>query len=355
LEGDAVSEGLIWSGFIGQSIAASTKNLRRVGIALLSIAVILGLVGARKLSNVIRGPAQFDENQLAALSGEAIPSRDYATVRGTDAESTEITAIEKTTRDGAVVSQTTTAEFMALMVGTRILIVKAKPGVKAVTYTGAIVPLPVDVKREFFADLNDPSLQAATFPVMLDASQDYGEDLVLGGIAGGLLFLLGLWALIISKARSERPEMHPLCKALSQHGSLYTVISQIDSEAGTAAARLGDATFTPNWVICCSLTRSLAMNRQEIIWIYKKRTKHSVNFIPTGTTYAFIIRDARGKSLEISTTQKYVDSYLTSLAEQTPWVIFGYDRKLEKLYNKQRAAFIQTVAERKAAMLGAGT
>jgi hypothetical protein len=44
---------------------------------------------------------------------------------------------------------------------------------------------------------------------------------------------------------------------------------------------------------------------------------------------------------------------LGSWAEQTPWVIFGYDGKLEKLYKKQLQSFTQTVSDRRATMQAA--
>jgi hypothetical protein len=92
------------------------------------------------------------------------------------------------------------------------------------------------------------------------------------------------------------------------------------------------------------------MRRDEIIWAYKKRTKHSVNLIPTGSSYSLVLRDARGKLLELPNSEQLIDSYLASLVEQTPWVIFGYDRKLEKLYKKQLQSFAQTVSDRRSTM-----
>jgi hypothetical protein len=244
---------------------------------------------------------------------------------------------------------------MALLVGHHILVVKAKPGDNAQKYTGEITPLPEDVKKEVFSEIADPSLQAAVLPLMLEATGGYGDDLILGYIAVGALVLSGLWALSQSNRRTEMPERHPLCKALSHYGPLHSVVPQIDADVAAGTSTLSSVTFTRNWIISCWLTQVAVMRRDEIIWAYKKRTKHSVNFIPTGTSYALVLRDTRGKLLELSSSEKYVDSYLKSLAEQTPWVIFGYDRKLEKLYKKQREIFAQTVSGRKAAIGTANT
>jgi hypothetical protein len=336
----------MWNGFIGKRIAATTKNLRRWSIALFIAAVSISLLGARTFLNVMRGPAELDESQLAALPDPTFALRNYATVHGTKTVSTEIEEIEKTTRNGAVESKRTTGEYMAMIVGSRILIVKTMPGAKAEKYTGTIVLLPDDLKKELFANIADSKLQAATLPLMLDASEDYADGLMPGGVMVGILLLISLWTYIKSKTRSEHPETHPLCKALSQYGPLYTIVPEIDEEARTAASTLGGVTFTVNWMIVCSLTKTVAMRRQEIVWVYKKRTKHSVNFIPVGTTNSLALRDSRGKLLQIYGSEQYIDNCLSSLVKETPWIIVGYDRKLEKLYKKQRPAFVEAVATR---------
>jgi hypothetical protein len=340
----------MWNGFIGQCIATTSRNLLRWSIALFIAAALISLWGARELLNVLRGPAQFNETQLAAISNPGVALRNYATVQGTKTVSTEITEIEKTTRNGALESQRTTGEYMAMIVGSRILIVKTKPGVKAEKYTGAIVSLPDDLKKELFSDSSDSKLQAATLPMMLDASDDYDSGLIPGGILVGGLLLLSLWTSIKSKRRIEHPETHPLCKQLGQYGTLYTLVPEIDEEARTAASTLAGVTFTLNWVILCSLSKTVVMRRPEIVWAYKKRTKHSVNFIPTGTTYSLILRDSRGKLVEISNSEQNIDIYLSSLVQQTPWVIFGFDRKIDKLYQKERPSFVEAVSGRKSSM-----
>ena len=145
-------------------------------------------------------------------------------------------------------------------------------------------------------------------------------------------------------------ERHPLCKALSQYGPLYSVVPEIDADVTAGTSSLNSVTFSRNWIISCWLTRVAVMRRDEIIWAYKKRTKHSVNFIPTGSSYSLVLRDARGKLLELSNSEQMVDGYLASLGQKTPWVIFGYDRKLEKLYKKELQSFAQTVSDRRATM-----
>jgi hypothetical protein len=330
----------MWNGFVGRSIAATTKNLRRIGVGLLLTIVAIGLFGARKLANVMQGPIQLDEGRLVSAAEQKYIWRDYATVEGTETASTGVTEIEKTMRNGAVESQRTTGEYMAVVVGKHILIVAAKPGVTSRKYSGTIVPLLDDLKSHIF--VNEPDLWAATFPVMLDTT---------GLVLVALLLILGLWAIFLSNRRGEDPERHPLCKALSKYGPLYTLVPEIDTEFSAGASALSGVTFTQNWVIKCSVFQTLVMRRDEIVWVYKKRTKHSVNFIPTGTTFSSILRDSRGKLVEVSASEEHVNNLLAFIAQPMPWIIVGYDRKIEKLYKKQRQSFVETVTQRKVSML----
>jgi hypothetical protein len=343
----------MWHGFIGQRIAATNKTLRRSGVALVVIAFALCAYGAKTFINLKQGPANLDEGRLVAINDPNFQFRDFITVEGENTLSTGITAIEKSTRNGVVESQRTTGEYMAMIVGKHILVVKAKPGEIRRKYTGALTSMPDDLRKTVLSDLADPSLQAATLPIMVDATGRYGEELILGYIVVGALFVSGLWMLFLSKRRAETPERHPLCKALSQYGPLYSVVPQIDADIAAGSATFSSMTFSRDWIISCWLTQVAVMRRDEVIWIYKKRTKHSVNFIPTGSSYSLVLRDSRGKLLELSNSEKDVNLYLTSLGEQTPWVIFGYDKQVEKLYKKQLQAFVRTVSDRKAAIQAA--
>lgn len=338
----------MWNGFIGQRITANTKNLWRWSIAFLVSAALVGLPLARRLENVLQGPREVDAAQLATLSSASW--RDYVTVQAEKTVPTGVAEIEQETYNGVVESQSTKAEYIAMAAGSRILIVKTHPGAKNANYTGAIVALPADLKKQVLAGEKDPNLEAAILPVMLDATRDYRGGVILGCISVGLLMLLSLWTWIKSKRRTENPEVHPLSKALSKYGPLHTLVPEIDEEAKRAISTLGGATFTINWIILASLFRTVVMRRDEIVWVFKKRIKHSAYFIPTGSSYELILRDTRGKRLELSAPEEHVDSYLVSLAQQTPWVTFGFDKKIERLYRKQRPAFIEAVAGRKTAM-----
>jgi uncharacterized protein DUF6709 len=340
----------MWDGFIGQRIAATTATLRQIGGALLLGALALAAYEGRTLVNIYLGPVHLDEARLARITYPMLELRNYATVEGTNTVSTGVTSIEQETENGTVTSQRTTAEFMVMVTGNHILIVQARPGEKAQKYTGGLASFSGDLRKEIFSVVKDRDDQAATLPIVLDATGSYGKDVIVIFAVAGLLLVPALCLLYQASRRRQMPERHPLCRAISEYGPVESLVPQIDGEIRSAGATFGNATFTPNWVISCTAGTSLAMRREDIIWAYKKRTKRSVNFIPVGSTYASVLLDSRGKRLEISGPEQQVDNNLATWAAQMPWVIFGFDAKLEDLYKRQRDTFVEAVSIRKKAI-----
>jgi hypothetical protein len=193
-------------------------------------------------------------------------------------------------------------------------------------------------------------LLAAAISLGLYGAISHDPNLAFGYFIVGVLVLSSLWALYHSWHRTESPESHPLGKALARYGPLYSLVPQIDVDAAAGTANFGGTTFTRNWILTCGWTRATAMCRDEIIWAYKKRVKHSVNFMPTGSTYSLVLGDARGQLLELSNSEQNVDLYFRSLADQTPWIVFGHEPEVERLYKKERESFVQSVSERKRAI-----
>jgi hypothetical protein len=343
----------MWNGFIGQTIASTSRTLRTLGKILMFIVLAILVYSSRKIINLAVGPAKLDERQLTALTSPSL--RDYATVEGRDTDTTGVEAIQRSTRNGVVESEKVTGEYMMTVVGKHLLVVKAKPHEKAGVYTGAVVTLPPDLKTRIFSGAKDADeIEAATFPVILDASKEYADDDFWSGIGGAVLLgLIALRLFYLYKKRTDSPEKHPLAKAIAQYGPIYSLVPQIDAEVAAGSAYLLGVRMTDNWLISCTITKSTVMRRDEIVWAYKKRTKHSVNFIPTGTTYSSVLRDSRGKAFEISgSNEQQVEGFLDGVLKQTPWVVVGFDKEINKLYTKNLTEFSSLVAKRRATLGG---
>ena len=93
--------------------------------------------------------------------------------------------------------------------------------------------------------------------------------------------------------------------------------------------------------------------------MYKKVTQHSINFIPTGKSFAALLYDRYGYSTEIQGSETKVVSLMTHIIQQCPWTIAGFSQDLEKLWQSRKGAFGAAVDERrkefaKTAAAGAG-
>jgi hypothetical protein len=310
-------------------------------LACVGVCVLLGL---RWATNVYQGPLQLDVPALSQTS-MTFASRNYGKVDGETSISTGVTQTTTTTRNGHVESASVTAEFMALKLGSRLLVVKAHPGTPATHYVGTLTSLPEDVKARVFDGL-DADLRSAFLPTMLDASNDYEEGIIpaVGGLA--IVVVVVSWNLVRWKRRSNDFSQHPFAKNLARYGPLEAIVPQIDAEVMAGAGNFGSTLFvTKSWFLDCG--HNSAMRKDQILWAYKKQTKTSVNGIPTGTTFNSIIRDSWGGSIEISGSEQQVHGLLTGMVETMPWIIVGYTPELEKMFKRSRQNFAQAVAERR--------
>ncbi len=86
----------------------------------------------------------------------------------------------------------------------------------------------------------------------------------------------------------------------------------------------------------------------DLLWAYKKVTKHSVNFIPTGKSFAaeLVFADRRET---IPGSADGVDGLLAHLATRAPWVVFGYDKELESEVKREPQGFRTAIDARREA------
>jgi len=82
-----------------------------------------------------------------------------------------------------------------------------------------------------------------------------------------------------------------------------------------------------------------------LLWAYKRVTKHSVNFIPTGKSYAAVLA-CYGGAAEVRGREKKVDAVLAFAAERAPWAVFGFSDDLSKLFKKKTQDFCLAVEEK---------
>ena len=84
---------------------------------------------------------------------------------------------------------------------------------------------------------------------------------------------------------------------------------------------------------------SILLRPWDVAWAYQSITKHRTNGIPSGKTYAVVIRLMDGRSYTISQPKKKAEQLLQAMEQALPGTVFGYSNELEQVYLNQRGSF----------------
>jgi hypothetical protein len=338
-------------GIVDQNISRCNRNLLITGVIIALALLGLAAFNARYFYNFFYGPFAVDGAALATAANPAVDAKYFVALKGDKVIETGFQEVEKRvdkyTR--AVKSETVKANYVALSVGNRLLLVKSPAERTGAEFTGALVEIPEDVNRQFISEVErqQPGMRDVFLPVMLDATGFRGPG--YWGLGIGIpLLAFSAWSLAKAVKRMANHDAHPAIVSLARFGPPRNVVAAIDGEAkyGAQTTSIGRLTLTPSWFLHATAYRLTILRSDEVIWAYKKVTKHYYNFIPTGKSYATVICSRYGGSLEITCKQKKADGMLEELARRWPWIIFGYSDELAAAWKSNRAAVIGAVDAR---------
>ena len=86
-----------------------------------------------------------------------------------------------------------------------------------------------------------------------------------------------------------------------------------------------------------------AIANNKILWAYQNTTTHRTNGIKTGVTYSVVIfvdGEKSGYTIGVP-NEATAQEMLKKMNEMFPWVVVGYSDDLRKLFNKDRAHFLE--------------
>lgn len=161
-----------------------------------------------------------------------------------------------------------------------------------------------------------------------------GEWLVI--LIGASLGLLAIRNILLGCSRLNDHKKHPLWKLLSFWGRPEDVQQELDR----AIEENSGLWHFEQRFLCPSVCRL-----DDLIWIYAVRTKHSVNFVPTGTSMSVNFHDRHGQSFTVSVLTDGIEGTIRRLSEQSPWAIVGHSTEVEEKWNSDRASLIAEVDE----------
>ncbi len=311
----------------------------------LTAGVLFLIANARYVANFIRGPYPLRSAELAQISDIETTPRYFVSVHADKIMDTGIQEVTTTTENGVKEGSYVSAGYYAVLVGERYLIVKSttKPSAQIV---GQLSSFPTDLSGQLFSGADGRELRSACYPFYLESEGFRYPG--YWGIGIGIVFLLLFF-------RYGRPawlhlrdiNRHPAVRRLNQWPDPIGISVQAEREMNNGVRYRANGVFiTDQYLI---LKRFFAFNLlrfEDLVWAYKKVTKRSVNFIPTGKDYAAMLV-FYGGSQSFPASQTIVEEVLTFASKRAPWAALGYSKELNDLFRKQTNAFCQAVEARR--------
>jgi uncharacterized protein DUF6709 len=328
-----------------------TAALRRVIVwgAVLAIGVLFFLSNSRYVGNFLRGPFALDRAALDSIGEVGAAQRYFVRVTPERTIDTDIREYTTHTSAGVETSREVSGAYYALALGDRFLI--AKTGGDAPTVAeGSLEPLPADLESHLFDSKEMEAIRPRFYSFYVN-----NESFRLPGyIAIAVALVLGLLLVKIAAPAwryYREPESHPLLQRIaSWRVDPLGVAVEAERDFNTPRFREGNGWKVGDKYLIRSAFFTFDLLRlTDLLWAYKKVTKHSINFIPTGKTYDAILV-CYGGSATIKAKEKRVEEMIRFAAERAPWAVIGYSAEVAKMFNKDQRAFTAAVeARRKAA------
>jgi len=326
----------------------ANRNLLVVNGTIAVVAVLILTVNFRYCANFVRGCEPISSGELISLQSPDQRWRNFVAVNGDKVAKAGYRDVERRTENGRVVSSEVKDEYIFLQLGDKILLVKAPPGEARLAYSGQLIPTNESVQTDFLRPFaaREPELGAMVLPFTLDAV-DYRDEGYLIFLVVMPLLALAIWNILKAVRRSSEVQSSPAWKAVSAFGDVNQLSAQIESELIAGGPRkFGKLQMTPQWIVRRKLFSTWVSPVADLVWIYKKVTKHSVNFIPTGKTYSVILVGRHKQRTEEQMKEKMVNELLVELANRVPFALFGFDKNLEQAWRKNPQSVIASVDAR---------
>lgn len=321
-------------------------------LLLLGATIAYVAFNSRYLANFVLGATDISSTELASLHDPGERFKFFVRVHGEKSFDTGVQSIEQTVDkySNKVQSTTVKAEYRILMVGNKLLVVKADPSsASGETFTGALEPIPASVYQQVIAPSvrEESDLQAAFLPTMLNANDYREEGWWTVAIIIPVLALVG-WNLWRWQRRFSDYKRHPIYCRMTWFGPVDEVVQHIETAMRTnQLEKIGSARIYGPWLFNKSLFGLTCFHLPDVVWLYEKVTKHYTNFIPTGKSFSVLLNDRHGYTSDFQMSKKNAETLMGRILGQYAWIVGGYSDERKNLWNSQRAAFVAVVDERR--------
>jgi uncharacterized protein DUF6709 len=325
----------------------TTARRRFVTWVLVLIAgVWLATSDHRYVANFFRGPYELTQVDLDAISDVTLTPRYYARVNGERVIDTGLREYSVHTRNGVETDREESGAYRALVLGNRFLVVRTASSTEAPAAEGKLAPWPAELDAQLFETKEMRALRSNFYSFYLDGDSFRRPGYVVMAI-GVVFLLLFAWKAIPAWRAMRDPEHDHLARRIASWGDPVAVAVEAEREwehsllKAKAGWRFGNKYLMQSRFFTFDLLRF-----QDVLWAYKKITKHSVNFIPTGKTYEAIV-NCYGGTATIPAKEKRVHELLEFAQQRAPWAMFGFSDELAATFRKHQQDFANGVEQRR--------
>lgn len=199
----------------------------------------------------------------------------------------------------------------------------------------------------YFLDFagGEPELEALLLTYCLDADRIAGRSILAEAAA-----LAGALALLAAA-------LFPLVKA--QRGGYQKQVVEKLREAGPLeaeaerAARFYERTepisgvrLGTEYIFFQNGADSVLLRPWDLAWAYQNTTQHRTNGVPTGKTYALVLRTMDGGQYSLPMKEAEIQRLLGAMREALPRTSLGYTPEVEKIYREHREVFAERWKDR---------
>ncbi len=331
---------MVSENFIQSIISRSNRNRLLLFAGILLIALIGGALAINAYRNLFSGPFVTEADAIAEIEDVEAVSDYYIRFEADDAIDTGW--YEVSTRNGV---ETSRRYYGAFEVDRKYVLFEtpSDPAETDLNVTGWLVPMPSDVRDEVLADIirQEPRLEDDFLPFMIQTG-DFNLN-VGAGLAAVVVIALGaIIGLVITFQRMGNPAAHPILKNLARFGEPEQVSQQIMTEMDGQKETIGKFNLTRTWAVNLGKSSLDVAKVNDVVWMYKK----VVNNRGLKSYFAHVY-DRQGKLLTVPGKEAEVDQIMGAIYRRAPWVIAGFSGDIEKAWNKDRAAFIAQVDQRR--------
>ena len=326
----------------------ANRNLLLVNGGMLAVLILIVAANYRYCANFVLGSQSISNAELAGITSPEQRWRNFVSVSGTKSASTGYRDVVNHMDGDRVTSSEIKDEYIFLRVGEKVLLVKAAPDKEKLEYSGELVATTDQVKEDLLRPLaaEDADLARAVLPFTLNTT-DYRSNGYTMLMIGLPVLALALWNCLKAMRRISEIQTSPAWKHLAVYGNAEQLSQQIEAELQPAITRkYGKLQIAQQWMVRRKMFSTWVSPIADLVWIYKKVTKHSVNFIPTGKTYSVVLVGRHRQRIEEQMKEKAVNEMLADLTARVPWALFGFTQDLENAWRKDPNGVIAAVDSR---------